>query len=385
MEKTLISFATSADRSSTNAEKYTKRQRLFGSDEVIPLWVADMDLDSPSFVLEAIRKRLDHPILGYEEMPRTALEAQAKWLKRHHEVDLDTKDLLYSPSVVASINTAIEAFSSVGDAVVVQTPVYAPFFKSVTSLGREVIHNPLVQKDGIYKMNLEDLKARCDEKTKLLLLCSPHNPVGRVWSEDELNDLVSFCRERHIIIFSDEVHCDLSFAKHTSLLSLAPDIAVCAYGVGKTFNLSGLAISTLAIKDASLLERFLKVYNARHFGFGSSLSHTAFEVAYSKGDAWLELLLDHIKSNYDALADLLRGSPIKLTPLEGTYLAWLDCRALKLSDRELRAFFASAGLGLSAGTSFGREGSGFMRLNLAISKEAMSEVLARLKKALCDG
>jgi len=384
-------FTTSTCREDTNAEKYALREKLFGSNDVLPLWVADMDIDTPSFVLEAVKKRLEHPIVGYEEVPNSAFEAQIEWMRQEHGVKFELEDVLYSHSVVASMNVAIETFTQKGDKIIVQTPVYPPFFHCVTEHERELLKNPLKQQsDGSYTFDIEDLLSKIDEKTKLLLLCSPHNPVGRVWKRAELEEILEVCLKHNIVVFSDEIHSDLVYSPnvHVAFASLnqsAIDISITAVGVGKTFNMAGFAMSSVAIPNARLRDKFLKVYNRIHFAQGSTLSHVAFEAAYKEGKEWLEELKVHLFKNYNMLKELCEKYPqlIKITPLEGTYLAWLDCRGLTLKDKDLREFFVKeAGLGLSAGISFGREGSGFMRLNFAISSARMLKVVQKLQKAL---
>ncbi|QFR48702.1 putative C-S lyase [Sulfurimonas lithotrophica] len=385
------SFKKSACRKDTNAEKYKLREKLFGTEDVEPVWVADMDIDTPDFVTDAIKKRLNHPVFGYEDMPESAYEAQIDWLYRHHGIKYEVVDMLYSHSVVASMHTAIEAFSKVGDKIIVQTPVYPPFFKSVTQLDRKVLVNPLkLQENGIYTFDLDDLESQIDEKTKMILLCSPHNPVGRVWKRDELESLLEICLKHNIVIFSDEIHSDLVYApnKHIPFASIskkAKDITVSTFGVGKTFNMAGFAISTVAIANEELRDRFLKAYSKVHFAQGASLSHVAFEAAYKNGDVWLSKLKEHLRNNYTLLKKLCDKYPqfIKITPIEATYLAWLDCRGMGLRDKELRDFFIkNAKLGLNAGIAFGKAGSGFMRLNFALSSDKMSKVIQQLESAL---
>ena len=299
--------------------------------------------------------------------------------------------MFYSHSVVASMAVAIEAFTQKGEGVIVQTPVYPPFFHTVKKLERRLVLNPLVQReDGSYTFDLEDFKAKIDKDTKLLLLCSPHNPVGRVWREEELRALAELCYENGITVFADEIHCDLVYKpnKHIPFASLshrARDISLTAIGVGKTFNMAGFAMSSVAVPNAALREQFHKAYERVHFAQGAVLSHVAFETAYREGEAWLEALLQHLQKNYAMLAELSRNyaNLIKLTPIEGTYLAWLDCRDMGLKDKALREWFVQeAKLGLNAGLSFGREGSGFMRLNFAVPSDTMQEIIKRLENAL---
>jgi len=384
-------FSTSTCRENTNAEKYTKREELFGTNDVMPVWVADMDIDTPDFVIDAVKQRLNHPIVGYEEVPKSAFEAQLKWLKKEHNIEFELKDMFYSHSVVASMSVAIEAFSNVGDKVIVQTPVYSPFFHLVINHDRVLLKNPLkLLDDGTYTFDIENLKAKIDKDTKLLLLCSPHNPVGRVWRREELEQILEVCLEHNIVVFSDEIHSDLVYApnKHISFASLskeARDITISAVGVGKTFNMAGFSMSSVAIANKDLRERFEKVYKNVHFADGNALSHVAFESAYKNGKNWLEDLKIHLYKNYTLLKEVCDKYPtlIKITPIQATYLAWLDCRGMNLSNKALREFFINeAHLGLNAGLSFGREGSGFMRLNFAISSAKMSQVLQMLDNAL---
>lgn len=390
-KNSIYDFSTSASREDTNAEKYALREKLFGTDTVVPLWVADMDIDTPDFVLGAVKKRLEHPIIGYEEVPKSAFSAQIEWMKREHDIEFALEDMLYSHSVVASMSVAIEAFTQKGDKVIVQTPVYPPFFHSVIEHERELLKNPLkLRDDGTYTFDIEDLKSKIDEKTKLLLLCSPHNPVGRVWRKEELEQILEVCLKHNIVVFSDEIHSDLVYAPNihipfASLSKAARDITVTAIGVGKTFNMAGFAMSSVAVPNYELRERFLKVYNSVHFAQGNVLSHVAFEAAYKEGKIWLEELKAHLFKNFLLLKELCDKYPhlIKITPIEGTYLAWLDCRGKGFRDKELRDFFVhKAGLGLSAGISFGREGSGFMRLNFAVSSAKMLQTVEKLEKAL---
>ncbi len=391
-KKVKYSFERSAEREGTNAEKYTLREELFGSEDVMPVWVADMDIDTPDFVLESVKKRLEHPIIGYEEVPKSAFEAQKRWMSKYHGFEYDVEDVFYSHSVVASMSVAIEAFSQKGDGVIVQTPVYSPFFHSVIHLGRKLVKNPLKYKsDGTYTFDIKDLESKIDEDTKLLLLCSPHNPVGRVWKQEELEAILAVCLKHNIVVFADEIHSDLVYKpnKHIPFATLkgAKEITLSAIGVGKTFNMAGFAMSSVVVEDRKLKERFQKAYERVHFAQGNVLSHVAFESAYKEGRAWLESLQEHLYANYTMLYELCEkhSNYIKITPIEATYLAWIDCRGMGLKDKELREFFIQdARLGLNAGLSFGREGSGFMRLNFAISYVKMLEVIQRLDEALME-
>jgi len=376
-------FNTPIDRTTTNAEKYTKRQKLFGTEDVLPMWVADMDLPSPPCVLEALQKRLTHPVLGYEEMPNTAYEAQISWIKEHYGVKLKREMMLSSPSVVTSINMAIEAFSDEGDEIIVQPPIYPPFMDSVKNHKRKLILNPLKNENGYYSIDFEDLEVKITPQTKIVLLCSPHNPVGRVWSEEELKRVLEITQKHNIIIVSDEVHSDIVFAPHTPLHKLSGNV-ITLQGIGKTFNLSGIALSTIIIPAQELREQFKKVYEQFHLGEGNLLSQTAFEAAYHCGKPWLEELLPYIEDNFKLLEELAAHYPNQMifSKPQATYLAWIDFRQMKLSDKALYHGLINHGLGLSLGRNYGKGGRGFMRMNCAVPRNVMQEALKNLEKFL---
>lgn len=380
------------DRSGSNAEKYTLRQKLFHTESVQPLWVADMDVATPECVIHAVQKRLLHPILGYEIMPDSAYAAQILWMRDRHGFEIRREWLSYSPSVVASIGCAIRALSDEGDEVIVMDPVYPPFYSMVKENNRSLIIHPLQQdEEGIYRFDIERLSAQVTPKTKVLLLCSPHNPIGRVWSRDELLALGELCLEHGIRIISDEIHSDIVFAphKHIPIASITDELSnqtITLIGPGKTFNMAGFSISSVCIAS----EELRNVYEAErmrvHFGDGAVLSHVAFETAYRDGGEWHQKLLAHLHGNIKLIKSWLEEHPmIKCRLPEATYLVWLDCRALGLGDRELREFFIQkAGLGLSPGLTFGKEGSGFMRLNFAVPTSVLSKALDQLDRALND-
>ena len=384
-------FSTSIDRAQTKGEKYTLREMLFKTENVIPMWVADMDIKTPPCVLDAVQKRALEPIYGYEEVNDSVFEAQISWMKKRHNVALKREWMLYSHSVVASISVAIQTVTKPGEKVIVQGPIYPPFFKQVSLNGREVLHNPLKKDDeGRYTFDIDDLRSKIDSSTKLLLLCSPHNPVGRVWSKKELQALTSLCLEHDITIFSDEIHSDLIYSghQHYPLINLGDDVkakTITAIGPGKSFNLAGLAISTVAIADEGLRERYKATYDAIHFAQGNVFGSVGFEAVYKEGELWLDALLKHLYSNVLKLEKMLLSHShlIHFQRPEGTYLAWLDCSQMGLSNRGLRDFFVDkAALGLSPGISFSKEGSQYMRLNFAVPTDIMDEAIAQLDLAL---
>ncbi len=378
------------DRSGSNAEKYTLREKLFHTEEVMPMWVADMDIATPECVLEALSTRLHHPILGYEIMPDSAYAAQREWMREHHSFEIKCEWLSYSPSVVASIGCAIRALSEEGDEVIVMDPVYPPFYSMVKENNRRLILHPLKQDaEGLYRFDIDGLRSQITPKTKLLLLCSPHNPIGRVWSREELTLLGRFCLEHGLRIISDEIHCDIVYKPHTHIpmASLSLELSentVTLIGPGKTFNMAGFSISTVCIASDALRKAYEEERRRIHFGDGAALSHVAFEAAYTHGAHWHRNMMEHLSRNVHLIEEWCsKNSVIRFRPPEATYLAWLDCRELGLGDRELREFFVhKAGLGLSPGLSFGKEGSGFMRLNFAVPTAVLDEALQKLSGAL---
>ena len=379
------------DRSHTNAEKYTLRKKLFGTKNIIPMWVADMDIKTGDFIIDDIKKRLDHPILGYEEFPDSAKNAQIKWMKENHNFKIKKNWIIHSPSVVTSINIAIQAYTQEEDEIIIQPPVYFPFFKCVKNNNRKLITNPLKKdKKGIYRFDFEDLKSKVTTKTKLLILCSPHNPVGRVWGKKELKALAQFCIKHNIKIFSDEIHCDLVYKtyKHIPFASInkkTQDITITALGVGKTFNLAGINTSTVVISNKILKEQFIKTADKFHLTQGNSLGHIAFTSAYKKGQQYRDDLMKYLDLNITKLQKTLRmhNNKISFIKPQGTYLVWLDCSNMNLSDKELRSFFIEkAKLGLGSGTIFGKDGSKHMRINIAVPEKVMDKALRQLNKAL---
>jgi len=383
-------YEQTIDRSRSNAEKYVLREKLFGTNDVVPMWVADMDIATPECVLKGVSERLRHPVIGYEIMSDAAYEAQIGWVREHHGFEMKREWLSYSPSVVASIGCAVRAFSEEGDEVIVMDPVYSPFYAMVKNNGRKLLLHPLIpDEEGRYGLDIERLRSQITARTRLLLLCSPHNPIGRVWSREELMALGHLCLEHGIKIISDEIHCDIVYtgSRHIPTASLSPEIRECTValiGPGKTFNMAGFSISTVCIPSETMRETYEKERQRVHWGDGNVLSHVAFEAAYRDGSSWHRGLISHLERNRSMIdAWAAEEEKIRCRKPEGTYLAWLDCRALEMGDRELRDFFVhEAGLGLSPGLSFGKQGSGYMRLNFAVSSGRLADALENLTHAL---
>lgn len=361
------------DRSGSASVKYDLRQKLFGREDVIPLWVADMDFATPSCVMEALKQRLEHPVLGYSHAMDSLYESILTWQKQQHGWEIQPGWIQMVPGVVPALGFAICALSEPGDGVVVQTPVYFPFYEVIEKNGRLIQRNPLKEETGRYGMDLENLKSIINDKTKLLLLCSPHNPGGSVWREEELNGLLELCASRGITLISDEIHADLTYAyaRHIPIASLAKRYGTKVLTVssaGKAFNIPGLNTAYVICEDDSLRRRFYHTLRSFHLDGANLLGMVATQAAYQEGKPWLESLLHYLAETMQQVRDMLDASsvPIITALPEATYLMWLDCRKLGMDDPNLqRHFVEKAGVGLSPGVQFGEEGSGHMRLNVA--------------------
>jgi cysteine-S-conjugate beta-lyase len=382
-------FDEVVDRTVGNAEKYAARKRLFGSDDVLPMWVADMDIVTAPFIREAVSKRASESIYGYEELPSSMWDAFIIWMQKRYAYTINRKWLFNSHSVVTSLGTALLSCSEVGDEAIVFSPVYNPFYSVVTNNHRSLLISELINNEGVYEIDYAHVEKIITPKTKAILLCSPHNPVGRVWSKTELQKLADICIKHDLTIISDEVHSDLVYAphKHIPIATLSKEIAdrtISCCGPGKTFNLGGIALSCVVISGSDLRRKFREVDRAVHFAESSVFAQVAFEVAYNEGERWVDELLVYLKSNIDEVNHFCQKNLPLLVPVEtqGTYLMWIDCSALALTESELKDFFVNeAKIGPSMGISFGENGAGFMRLNIAVPNVLIKKALFRLENA----
>lgn len=381
-------FDSIIDRSCTNSVKWGYRKRLCGREDVIPLWVADMDYAVAPEIQEAIRERAAHPIYGYPIRQDGFYESLMRWSLRRYGWELKREWLCYAPGVVPAINAAVLAYTRPGDKVVIQGPVYHPFRAAILNNGRQLVDNALKLDEGGYRMDLTSLDRAIDARAKLLILCNPHNPVGRVWTREELLALAELCARRGLVVLSDEIHADIIMPRHRHVpfASVSADAAarsVSCLAVSKTFNLAGLCAANVVIPDRRLRDEYQAVSESLALNVTNVFGVAAQEAAYSRGEPWLTELLSYLAGNYARLCEALAGGPVRVMPLEGTYLAWLDCRALGLDDEALKAFFLDrARLWLDEGVKFGPQGSGFMRLNLACPRATLDEALSRLAAAL---
>ena len=379
-------------RSGTNSVKHDGRLAQFGSADVIPLWVADMDFAAPESVTRALIARASHPIYGYTLYPESLYEALISWLQRRHSWQVEREWIMMAPGVVPSLYAAVLALTNPGDGVIVQPPVYPPFFSAVTTNGRKLVENPLRIVDGRHAMDFEHLERCASEGAKLMLLCSPHNPVGRVWEKEELLQLLDIARRHGIAILSDEIHADLIYPgiRHIPLDRLAgeDDHLITAFAPSKTFNIPGLGLSFLIVRNPSHRHSIRHAFGTLHAGNTNPFSIAAFEAAYRGGEDWLDGLMDYLEGNRDFAADYIANHfpEISLIKPEGTYLLWLDCKRLGMSDDELHRFFVhEARVGMNPGITFGAAGSGHMRLNIASPRSVIHDALERINNALAKG
>lgn len=380
-------FDHEIDREGSHSVKYDGRQGMFGKSDVIPVWVADMDFATPPAVTRALAQRAAHPIYGYTLFPDSLYDSLIDWMLRRHGWTIQRDWIVMCPGVVPSLNAAVMAFTQPGESVIIQPPVYFPFFSAVTQTGRKLIPNPLQLENGRYTIDFDHLE-QCAKNARLLLLCSPHNPVGRVWNSDELERLLAIAAKHDVVVFSDEIHADLIYPghQHHAIATLPQNTGkiITAVAPSKTFNIPGLNLSTLIIPDQSIRNSIMQVFNNMHVSASNPFSITAFETAYREGEAWLDELLIYLRDTRDSVTAFLATylPEIKIIQPEGTYLLWLDCRTLDMTDAQLKHFFIhEAGVGMSPGILFGNEGSGFMRLNIGAPRRTILSVLKHIREA----
>jgi len=381
------------DRTGYHSAKWDSLKEIFGelSEDIISMWVADMEFKSPKPVIDALRKAIEHGIFGYTSRPESYHQAIIDWMEKKHDWKIKKDWLTYSPGVVPALSIIIRAFTQPGDKVIVQTPVYYPFFQVIENNGCHVVKNPLKFMSKKYFMDYEDLEKRLDDsRVKLLILCSPHNPVGRVWHKEELMMLGEICIEHNVMVISDEIHADILFegVKHIPFASILPAFAlhsITCTAPSKTFNLAGLQTSALIVPNNKNLKIYNNALDTLHLNRNNVFGLVALEAAYREGEEWLEQLLSYLNENLRYLMHYFEEKipEIQVIKPEGTYLIWLDCRKLGLDVRELNQFMLQkARIALDEGSWFGTEGEGFMRMNIACSRSIIEKALKRIEIAV---
>jgi len=399
------SFDEEFDRKGTHSVKWEFAQegedlldfqhtdRCFGEDRVLPMWVADMDFRSPEPVVEAIKARAEHGIFGYCAPTSDFYQSVVSWMERRNGWKIDPDWILLTPGVVPALNMLVRTFTKPGEKVLIQPPVYYPFYDAIENNDAQLVVNPLVLEDGGYRMDLADLEAKCsDPQVKMAIVCSPHNPVGRVWTEEELHNFGQICIENDILVVADEIHGDLVFKEHvfTPFAKISETFAqnsIICTAPSKTFNLAGLLTSSIIIPNGELRGRFEDILLANGLFGMNTFGGVALQAAYDHGEEWLKQMLEYVEGNLAYLNSYVTDNipQVKVIQPEGTYLVWLDFRKLNLEKMELKQLmYDQAKVYLDEGFIFGPEGEGFERINIACPRKILVEALERIRKAISE-
>jgi len=372
------------DRKNTNCIKYDAVKRYFKKDDVQPLWVADMDFKTPKFIVEAIQKKVSQELFGYPEPHISLFHSIENWMRKRHQWKIETKDIMLVAGVVAGLSAAVEAFSDEDDEIIVQTPVYYPFFSVIKNNNRKLIENPLKNDNGYYTMDLEDFKAKITPRTKMIILCSPHNPVGRVWDKEELESLASICLKNNIIIISDEIHSDLVYKKFIPMASISEeisDITLTLNSPSKTFNLAGLNSSYAICSNRVMYQNFKKILTKREIGSLNIFGIVAIQTAYESGELWVEKLLVYLNENINFVENYLKKYDMKIEFIkpESTYLLWLNFKGYNFTHKETQTkLLDNAKVALNDGLSFGSNANLYFRINVALPKKELELALQKI-------
>lgn len=387
----MYNFDEIIDRRNTNAIKIERCNALFGTDQLIPLWVADMDFRTPEFILDAIRERLEHPVLGYTMPPKNFFPSMQKWISEHHNWDVKREWIGFLPGIVPGLSFAVQSLTNVGDEIIVQPPVYYPFFNVIQNNHRTLVFNPLKEENAKFVMDFDDLEKRFTPKTKLFILCNPHNPGGRVWTKSELQQFAGICEKHQVTIISDEIHADMVLPGnkvHTPFATVsewAQNNTVTFMAPTKVFNMPGLISSGYIIPNAELRHKFAEFLEASEMNAGNIFAYIGAVAAYEKGEAWRVEMLDYVQKNIEFVAEYLKNNIPQIVAMipEASFLVWLNCKELGMETDELHKFFSfKAGLGLNKGTVFGPGGEYHLRLNVATSRITLVKAMEQLKNAV---
>jgi len=383
-------FDKKIDRRNTNCLKWDYRKDFFGAADILPLWVADLDFEAPPAVKAAIIDRAKHGAYGYSGYSKSYFAAICSWLNRRFNWGIDSDWIISTPGIVPAINFAIQTYTKPGDRILAQTPVYPPFLSSVKTNQRELVISELINKDNRYYMDFDHIETEFKIGVKMMLLCSPHNPVGRVWTKEELTSLGDLCLRHNVLLISDEIHADIVYSPHihypiASLSEEYADNTITMIAPSKTFNVAGLFNSAIIIPNQEIRKEYQHTIKKMGLYLGNIFGMLACEVAYNHGEDWLEAMLRYLKTTEIEARDYINTEipMLKVSPLEGTFLLWLDFRKLGLSDDNLSDFLLNeAKVGLNSGHTFGQGGSGFMRMNIGCPRSFVFEALNRVRAAL---
>ncbi|WP_368652451.1 MalY/PatB family protein [Ornithinibacillus sp. 4-3] len=379
------------ERKNTKSVKWDQLEAIFGTNDVLPMWVADMDFKAPEAVNEALIERAKHGIYGYTVMDAGVKDSILNWLKDRHQWEINEEWLSFSPGVVTSLHIAVQAFTNPGDNIIIQTPVYTPFYNVIETHERNVVKNPLVFKDNSYHIDFEDFEQKIvDNKVKAFISCSPHNPACRVWTKEELEKMAEICLKHDVLIISDEIHADLVYpnVRHIPIASLSEEIAnqtITCMSPTKTFNLAGLQASYIVTPDAEKKKAIDQHLQKQSIDRLNTMGNIALEAAYTHGKEWLDELISILEGHKNYIKEMLETNTkeLKVVDTEGTYLLWVDCSGLEMDADELKKFMIEkAKVGLNAGAGYGEEGNQFMRINMACPRATIEEGVKRIIDAV---
>lgn len=383
-----FNFDIPVNRRGTNCVKWDAADRAYQGTDLLPMWIADMDFATAPAIAQELHKRVDQGIFGYGMLPADYYNAVIRWMDRRHRCKVEKDWISYVSGVVTALFYAVQAVTEPGDEIMIHTPVYGPFYSVVRDQGRVLVESPLKEEKLYYTMDFEDMERRVTEKTKALILCSPHNPVGRVWTREELEKVAEFCLKHNMVAIVDEIHHDLVYKEHTMFLTVSEAIAqrsVVCTAPTKSFNLAGVQVSNTIIPNEDIRKRFKKLLADAHAFSANAFAAAALIGAYDHSEDWLDGLVSYLEGNMELFCTTVEKElpMLKVRKPEGTYLAWVDCSALGLEAEELERFLVDkCGLALSKGKGFGIEGSRFARFNLACPRSTVEECLRRLKAGL---
>lgn len=383
----IYEFDKIVKRSNTDSYKWDTLE----SDDIIPLWVADMDFKTAPCIIKALQKRVEHGVFGYTAVPESYYQSTINWFEKRHDLLLQREEIVYTSGVVPAISAIIKALTSPGDGIIVQTPVYNCFFSSIRNNQCEIVENKLIYRDQTYFIDFEDLELKAaDPRNRVLLLCNPHNPAGRVWTHEELQKIGEICLKYDVTVVSDEIHCEIVFApyKFVSFASISEefhDKCVVCCSPSKAFNIAGLQIANIFARDAEMRQKIEKAININEVCDVNPFGVIALQEAYNNGIEWLEQMIDYVHDNYQLLQSIVKDRlpDFKLTKLEGTYLAWLDCSVLDMSSSEIAVkLMRDFKVLVNSGEMYKDPSDHFIRINLATSRSVLNEGLERLVTGL---
>lgn len=389
MHNPIYNFDKIIERKNTDSVKWDGFGEDANDKNLLPAWVADMDFETAPEIISALRKRVDHGIFGYTQTPQKLFELAAEWTQRRYGYSMPPETLTTSPGVVPSLNFLVKTLTKENDKIIVQPPVYGPFYTAIENNNRTVLKNPLIEQNGRYTIDFDDLEAKAsDPDAKWLIMCNPHNPVGRVWTREELERLANICLKNNIRVICDEIWRDLTFEGHrhipfSALSKEVEDITITLFSITKTFNLAGILSSFIQIPRTEELKAFKEALAKLEVGSLTPFNLTAMKAALAAGEPWLSALVEYLQGNMDCVEDYFKENPskIKFVRPEGTYLAWLDFRAYNMPQAELeKTMKERCGLVLTGGAFFGAEGEGFLRMNVACPRSILIDALNRLSK-----